>query len=177
MYIYIYINTYVYFFSFPPFISRFLFSTVSAPIYDLNCSTLQTARSLQPQKHARCVWPRCGALLSLSPRHRSFPNLMFFSSLPEKRESFPRFSPPPPFISHRSSHAKDSTVFLIFSISFIFPFSESLDLKEEKKIVAKSFPSFFFSKFFLTQISIFPIQIGIFLIAQIQQRSIPYIIM
>lgn len=173
---------YIFFPSPPPFISRFLFSTVSAPIYDLNCSTLQTARSLQPQKHARCV---CGQdvvhyflfHLAIANADWSFPNLMFFSSLPEKRESFPRFSPPPPFISHRSNHAKDSTVFLIFSISFIFPFSESLDLKEEKKIVAKSFPSFFFSKFFLTQISIFPIQIGIFLIAQIQQRSIPYIIM
>lgn len=91
--------------------------------------------------------------LAIANADWSFPNLMFFSSLPEKRESFPRFSPPPPFISHRSNHAKDSTVFLIFSISFIFPFSESLDLKEEKKIVAKSFPSFFFSKFFLTHIS------------------------
>lgn len=161
------------FFPFPPLYFSFpLFHRLRS---DLRFKLLQTARSLQPQKHARCVWPRCGALLSLSPRHRErrlvVPelNVLFIASW--KTRKFSSLLTPS-FISHRPNHAKDSTVFLIFSISFIFPFSESLDLKEEKKIVAKSFPSFFFSKFFLTQISIFPIQIGIFLIIQIQQRSI-----
>lgn len=146
MYIYIYINTYVYFFSFPPFISRFLFSTVSAPIYDLNCSTLQTARSLQPQKHARCVWPRCGALLSLSPRHRErrlvVPelNVLFIASW--KTRKFSSLLTPS-FISHRSNHAKDSTV-LSFPSHLFFLFPNPWTWKKKRKSLPNRFlPSFF----------------------------------
>lgn len=145
MYIYIYINTYVYFFSFPPFISRFLFSTVSAPIYDLNCFK---PRDPCNRKSTRDV---CGQdvvhyflfHLAIANADWSFPNLMFFSSLPEKRESFPRFSPPPSFRIDPIT-PKIRQFFLSFPSHLFFLFPNPWTWKKKRKSLPNRFlPSFF----------------------------------
>lgn len=151
MYIYIYIYKYVciFFFLPSPFISRFLFSTVSAPIYDLNCSTLQTARSLQPQKHARCVWPRCGALLSLSPRHRErrlvVPelNVLFIASW-KTRKFFSLLTPSSLHLASIQSRQRfDSFSYLFHLIYFSFFRILGLERRKENRCQIVSFLLFF----------------------------------
>lgn len=144
MYIYIYINTYVYFFSFPPFISRFLFSIVSAPIYDLNCFK---PRDPCNRKSTRDV---CGQdvvhyflfHLAIANADWSFPNLMFFSSLPEKRESFPRFSPPPSFRIDPIT-PKIRQFYLFHLIYFSFFRILGLERRKENRCQIVSFLLFF----------------------------------
>lgn len=95
-------------------------------------------RDPRDRKSPRDVWPRCVCvcvcvryfLFHLAIVNADWSNLMFFSSLPEKRESFSRFSLPPiTFLSHRSNHAKVIRHFSYLLFIYLFIFYESLDLR------------------------------------------------
>lgn len=108
----------------------FLYSLLFHPsIYDSNRATTLLNREILATAKARemcgqdvCVCVRY-FLFHLAIVNADWSNLMFFSSLPEKRESFSRFSPPPPdylpFASIQSRQS-DSTLFLSLIHLFIY---------------------------------------------------------
>lgn len=117
----------------------FLYSLLFHPsIYDSNRATTLLNREILATAKARemcgqdvcvCVCVRY-FLFHLAIVNADWSNLMFFSSLPEKRESFSRFSLPPiTFLSHRSNHAKVIRHFSYLLFIYLFIFYESLDLR------------------------------------------------
>lgn len=97
-------------------------------------------------------------------------NLMFFSSLPEKRESFPRFSPSPPphYLPFASSQSRQrfNSIFLSFQ-SCLFFFLLILGLERRKENPS---PLFFLN--FSRPIFLILINWHFLITTQIQQRSI-----
>lgn len=103
----------------------FLFSTRRSTIQTalLNREILATAKAREVcgQDVCVCVCVRY-FLFHLAIVNADWSNLMFFSSLPEKRESFPRFSPPPDYLPFASiqSRQSDSTLFLFIYLFIYF---------------------------------------------------------
>lgn len=139
------------FFPFPPLYFSFpLFHRLRS---DLRFKLLQTARSLQPQKHARCVWPRCGALLSLSPRHRErrlvVPelNVLFIASWKTRKFSSLLTPSSLHFASIQSRQRFDSFSYLFHLIYFSFFRILGLERRKENRFLPSFFLNFSWRKF------------------------------